>query len=302
MADVPHFLAIRDQDPATLSRLVREPEADSHGAPLAGRGVALVFEKPSLRTRHSSEIAVVQLGGHPVYTRGEEIGFDDRESVEDATRILCGYHALIAARVFDHRTLERMAAVSTVPIVNLLSDRSHPLQAVADAITMTRRFGDLEGKRVAWVGDFNNVARSLSEIVVALGGTIAVSSPDGYGPTAVDSEALDDNPGTMLVFDTPADAVRGAIAVHTDTWVSMGQEAETVERRTVFSPFRVTTTLMSVADPSAVFMHCMPAHRGDEVDADVIDGPASIVIEQGHARLDAARSVFAHLAEDRGRP
>lgn len=301
MAEVRHFLTIREQDPATLARLVHESVTPSHGAPLRGRGVALVFEKPSLRTRHSSEMAVVQLGGHPVYTRGEEIGFDERESVEDATRILCGYHALIAARVFDHRTLERMAGVATVPVVNLLSDRDHPLQAVADAITMTRRFGDLGGKRVAWVGDFNNVARSLSEIVVALGGTIAVSSPDGYGPTAVDRETLDAEPGSMLVVDSPADAVRDAIAVHTDTWVSMGQEAETAERRTVFAPFRVTAALMSAADPSAVFMHCMPAHRGDEVDADVIDGPASIVIEQGHARLDAARAVFAHLVDDRGR-
>lgn len=294
MADVPHFLTIRDQDPSTLDRLVAEPESGLPGAPLAGRGVALVFEKPSLRTRHSSEIAVVQLGGHPVYTRGEEVGFDTRESVEDATRILAGYHALIAARVHDHETLRRMAAVSAVPVVNLLSDLDHPLQAVADAITMTRRFGSMRGLRVAWVGDFNNVARSLTEIVVMLGGTMAISCPGGYGPANSDLSGLGE--GSVLVASGPEEAVAGAHAVHTDTWISMGQENESERRRAVFASHRVTSGLMSLARHDAVFMHCMPAHRGEEVDADVIDGTASLVIAQGHARLDAARAVFRHLA------
>ena len=295
MADVRHFLTIREQDPETVARLVSEPESGLPGEPLAGRGVALVFEKPSLRTRHSSEIAVVQLGGHPVYTRGEEIGFDSRESVEDATRILAGYHALVAARVFEHETLRRMAAVSTAPVVNLLSDTDHPLQAVADAIIMTRRFGSIRGLRVAWVGDFNNVARSLTQIVVMLGGTMSLSCPDGYGPEDSDLDEFGGNEA-IRVAGSPEDAVSGAHAVHTDTWISMGQEDESERRRSVFVPYRVTSDLMSLARPDAVFMHCMPAHRGEEVDADVIDGPASLVIAQGHARLDAARAVFRHLA------
>lgn len=296
MSDPRHFLTIRDQDPTTLARLVAEPADGLPGAPLAGRGVALVFEKPSLRTRHSSEIAVVQLGGHPVYTRGEEIGFDVRESVEDATRILAGYHAMIAARVHRHDTLQRMASVSPVPVVNLLSDLDHPLQAVADAITMTRHFGSLRNLRVAWVGDFNNVARSLTEIVVMLGGSVAISSPEGYGPAANDLDALGSS-GAVEVASSPEEAVVGAHAIHTDTWISMGQEDESERRRSEFGAHRVTSALMSLARPDAVFMHCMPAHRGEEVDGDVIDGPSSLVIPQGHARLDAARAVFRHLSE-----
>jgi ornithine carbamoyltransferase len=275
--------------------LARRPIAEL-GHPLDGQGVALIFEKPSTRTRHSTEMAVVQLGGHPVYTRGDEIGMDVRESVEDIVRILEGYHRVIAARVYDHRVLERMAEVASVPIVNLLSDRAHPLQALADALTMERAFGPLAGRRVAWVGDYNNVARSLGEVTARLGGHVAYACPPGFEPSRAELERL-----LLLGAPSaehhwrPADAVKGADAVHADTWVSMGQEEEKAARVQAFEGFTVDEALMGHAAPGAVFMHCLPAYRDLEVTADVIDGPRSRVFEQGHDRLHAARGALAFL-------
>ena len=293
-----HFLELtgigREELRAGLDLARRDP-ADL-GRPLAGQGVALIFEKPSNRTRHSSEIAVVQLGGHPVYTLAEEIGFDVRETVEDVTRIMAGYHRILAARVFDHATLERMAAVSAVPVVNLLSDRAHPLQAVADVLTMEATGGPLAGRTVAWIGDFNNVARSLCEACALLGAHIRLGCPPGYDAPAEELErfAVLGAP-SVTQSARPAEAVAGADAVHTDTWTSMGQEAEADQRRRAFEGFQVDEALMAAAAPGASFFHCMPAHRGEEVSAEVFDGPRSRVIEQGHNRLHAARAVFAHL-------
>jgi len=264
--------------------------------PLAGRGAALIFEKPSNRTRHSTEMAVVQLGGHPVYTRGAEVGFDTREPVEDIAKIMSGYHGLIAARVFQHTTVERLAASASVPVVNMLSDRSHPLQAFADALTMQQCLGDLEGKTVAYVGDYNNVARSLAEISAMLGMHVRLGCPQGFDADDAEVERLC-LLGAASVDQTgrPHDAVAGAHAVHTDTWVSMGQEADKDERRRAFEGFTVDASMMSLADPAAVFMHCLPAYRGLEVSADVIDGPRSVVFQQGHNRLHSTRAVLAFL-------
>ncbi|CAN5849623.1 ornithine carbamoyltransferase [soil metagenome] len=273
---------------------------DQLGTPLSANGTALgaalIFEKPSLRTRHSMEMAVVQLGGHPVATRGEEIGFDRREPVEDITRILAGYHAVLAARVFDHGMLERMAAVSSVPVVNMLSGRSHPLQALADALTMRQSLGELAGKVVAWVGDYNNVARSLGEISALLGAHVRYACPDGFAPDAPELERLGLLGAQSVRSDRrPIDAVDGADAVHSDTWVSMGDEADARELRRAFEGFTVTNELMQAAAPGAVFLHCLPAHRGLEVHADVIDGPASVVLRQGHNRVHTARGALAFL-------
>lgn len=267
------------------------------GAPLTGAGAALIFEKPSNRTRHSMEMAVVQLGGHPVYTRGEEVGLDVREPVEDVAAIMSGYHALIAARVFSHSVVERMAAAAAVPVVNMLSDRSHPLQAFADALTMQQCLGELAGKTVAYVGDYNNVARSLGEISAMLGMHVRYACPHGFDADAAELERLL-LLGAASVEQSarPATAVVGAHAVHTDTWVSMGQEDDTAARRQAFEGFTVDAALMSVADPTAVFMHCLPAYRGLEVAADVIDGPQSVVYRQGHNRLHSARGALAFLA------
>lgn len=261
--------------------------------PLEGKGVALIFEKPSNRTRHSMEMAVVQLGGHPVYTRGEEIGFDTRETVEDVTRIMAGYHAALAARVFSHSVVERMATCSPVPVINMLSDAAHPLQALADVVTMEEHVGPTAELKVAWVGDYNNVARSLGEAVCMLGGRFSLGCPSGYDASEAELARLGALGGSVDQSTDPSEAVVGADVVHTDTWISMGQEAESAQRRTIFGSYCVDADLMSKAAPSARFMHCMPAHRGEEVSAEVFDGPSSLVIAQGHHRLTSARGALA---------
>lgn len=297
-----HLLEIADLSTSDIRRILDLARRDpvDLGQPLAGlqarQGVALIFEKPSTRTRHSMEIAVVQLGGHPVHTRADEIGIDEREPAEDIVRILQGYHSVIAARVFDHRLLQRMADVAVVPIVNMLSDLAHPLQALADALTMEQAFGPLAGRRVAWVGDYNNVARSLGEVSALLGAHLGFACPQGFEPSPAELERL-----VLLGAPTAhhhgraVDAVAGADAVHADTWVSMGQEDEKAARVKAFEAFKVDGNLMRHAGPDAVFMHCLPAYRGLEVTSEVIDGPRSLVFEQGHNRLHAARGALAFL-------
>lgn len=293
-----HLGHVVDFSPAELRRILELATVDHRdlGRPLADCGVALIFEKPSNRTRHSMEVAIVQLGGHPVYTRGEEVGFDTREPVEDVAHILSGYHAILAARVFSHRTVDRMASASTVPVVNLLSDVSHPLQALADVMTMTEEFGDLAGMNVAYVGDYNNVARSLAQACILLGAHVRLGCPESFGASGEELHHLSQiGPGSIVQTTSPAEAVRGALAVHTDTWVSMGQEAEKAERLQVFGSYTVTSELMAMADERAIFMHCLPAYRGYEVEAAVIDGPASRVFRQGHNRLHTERAALAFL-------
>jgi ornithine carbamoyltransferase len=298
-----HLLDVTDFTPDEVRTVLSLAEApiESLQRPLEGRGAALIFEKPSNRTRHSMEMAVVQLGGHPVYTRGEEVGFDTREPVEDVARIMEGYHALIAARVFDHLTVTRMAAVVDVPVVNMLSDHSHPLQAFADALTMQQRLGSLAGRTVAYVGDYNNVARSLAEVSAMLGMHIRLACPHGFDAAVTELERFE-LLGAPSVEQSirPAEAVAGAHAVHTDTWVSMGQETEKQERLRQFEGYTVDESMMSLADPAAIFLHCLPAYRGIEVASEVIDGPQSAVYQQGHNRLHAARGALAFLLQAGG--
>lgn len=293
-----HIMNIADlavDELRTVLDLAERP-IDSLGRPLAGKAAALIFEKPSNRTRHSMEVAVMQLGGHPVYTRGEEVGIDVRETAEDIAEVLAGYHGLIAARVFRHEVVERMAAVSPVPVVNMLSDHSHPLQGLADVLTMQQTIGALKDRKIAWVGDYNNVARSLAEACVMLGAEIVVATPPAYAPAPGEVERIDAlGSGSLRAVTDPAEAVAGAVAVHTDVWVSMGQEAEAAEKERVFASYKVTGDLMSKGEPGAQFFHCLPAHRGYEVDAEVIDGPASRVIPQAHNRLHSARGLLAFL-------
>jgi ornithine carbamoyltransferase len=291
-----HLIDIADftsDELATILRLAQQPDLPKA---LAGLGVALIFEKPSNRTRHSMEMAVFQLGGHPVYTRGEEVGIDVRESAEDIALVMAGYHGVIAARVFEHSKVQRMAAVSSVPVVNMLSDHAHPLQALADVLTMQQVHGPLNGVRIAWVGDYNNVARSLGEACVMVGATITFGCPDGYRPSEDELSRLR-SLGTGEVHHTTSryDAVEGAVAVHTDSWTSMGQETQKQQRIQAFRPYTVTTEMMAKAAPGAGFYHCLPAYRGLEVAADVIDGPASHVVQQAHNRLHSARGALAFL-------
>jgi ornithine carbamoyltransferase len=291
-----HLLNVTDLSTEDLVHVLHLSERTDLRLVLAGLGVALIFEKPSNRTRQSMEMAVVQLGGHPVYTRGEEVGFDVRESVEDVTRVMAGYHAVLAARVFDHGVVERMIAVADVPVVNMLSDHSHPLQALADVLTMQQVHGPLAGRLVAYVGDYNNVARSLAEACVLLGANVSLGCPVGYHASDAELERLNLlGAGHAQQVHRAADAVTGALAVHTDTWTSMGQEAEKDDRKQVFEGYTVTEQMMASAAPNAGFYHCLPAYRGYEVAADVIDGPRSHVIQQAHNRMHAARGVLAFL-------
>ena len=279
-----HLLAIRDLtagDLRSILALSRQP------APriLQDKGVALYFEKPSARTRNSMELAAAQLGGHPVYLQPAELGIGTRESVEDVARTLACYHAIVAARVFDHALLERMAAVNAAPVLNLLSDVHHPLQALADLLTVEQLLGRIEGAKIAFVGEAHNVARSLAEGCALLGAEFVIASPDGYGFDGADVRQVTD----------PAEAVAGADIVYADVWVSMGDE-HCDDKLAALAPYQVNGALMARA-PNAHFLHCLPAHRGEEVTAEVIDGPRSAVWRQATNRMHTARGAMLWLLE-----
>ena len=295
-----HFLEVDDLSAPELKRVLDMAEAKKPPAVLAGRGVALIFEKPSNRTRNSTEMAVVQLGGHPISIRGDEIGIGERETVEDITRVLARYHSVIAARVFDHGVLEAMRRVGEVPIVNLLSDRSHPCQALADLLTMRQHWGGLEGHSVAFVGDGNNVARSLTLACAMTGVEVRLASPPGHQLDAATLDGALSYGGSVTVTADPAEAVRDADAVYTDVWVSMGQESEANSKGDAFAGYQVNEALMAMAAKDAIFLHCLPAHRGLEVGASVIDGPASVVWDQAEHRMHAARGLLWWLMEGAG--
>jgi ornithine carbamoyltransferase len=282
------LLTIADLGRTDLERILSDAERDL-GRPLSGKGVALVFQKPSARTRNSMEIAVVQLGGHPVYIQKEEVGLGSRETAEDVARTLSCYHAVIAARVMDHEDLTAMAAATQTPVLNMLSDIAHPLQALADMLTVKQLLGRIEGARIAYVGDGdNNVCRSLAEACAALGAELRVASPEGYG--------LSDAPAGVVQTADPAEAAEGADIVYTDVWVSMGQDEEAEARHRALAPYQVDEALMARA-PAARFLHCLPAHRGEEVAAAVIDGPRSAVWRQAENRMHTARAALAWMVQ-----
>jgi len=294
-----HVLEIDDLGADDIARVLDLAEDSQRPPILEGQTVGLYFEKPSLRTRHSSETAVVQLGGHPVTFRKDEIGGSSREPTTDIAKVLSGYHAALGARVFDHRILEQLASCATIPVVNLLSDQAHPCQTLADLLTMRQEWGSVEGRTVAWIGDFNNVARSLSLGIARSGMRLRIASPAGYGPGEADIDRMvaAGMNGPPVVTDRPVEAVRGADAVHTDVWASMGQEDETDLRRRAFEGFQVDDQVMAEAPSHAIVMHCLPAHRGEEVAASVVDGPQSRVFPQAHNRLHAFRGLLRFLLE-----
>jgi ornithine carbamoyltransferase len=295
---VQHVLELDDLTPAQVATILDRAEAwkrDPAAVPAAlrSKGVALVFEKPSARTRVSSEMAVSTLGGHPIYIRPEEIGIGTRESVEDVARTLGSFCSIIAARVFDHGVLEGLASASSVPVINLLSDRAHPCQGLADLLTIRELLGSIEGRRLAYVGDGNNVAASLAFGAAMTGLELVVSSPGGYELDADVVDAARNLGGSITLVADPHDAVHGADAVYTDVWTSMGEEDEAEARRVAFEHWRVDDALMASAGPDAWFLHCLPAHRGEEVAASVIDGPRSAVWQQAANRMHSARALFA---------
>jgi ornithine carbamoyltransferase len=286
---VSDLLTIRDLTADDLHEILELSARPDVGRPLSGKGVALYFQKPSARTRNSMEMATAQLGGHPVYIQKDEVGLGTRETSEDVARTLACYHSIIAARVMDHRLLEEMAEAVDTPVLNMLSDSDHPLQALADLLTVRQLLGTLEGARIAYVGDANNVARSLAEGCAKLGVALAVASPEGYGFSATEAAGL----GVKQTAD-PAAAVRGAQVIYTDVWVSMGQDSEADARQKALRPYRVDAQLMAGAD-DAWFLHCLPARRGEEVAAEVIDGPRSAIWRQAENRMHTARGAMAWM-------
>ena len=280
-----HLLSIRDLSVADLDWILTASE-QPHPRPLQGKGVALYFEKPSGRTRNSMELAAAQLGGHPVYIQKDELGMGTRESVSDVTHTLACYHAIIAGRVFDHGLLEEMARVNAAPVLNMLSGTDHPLQALADLLTVKQLLGRLEGTKIAFIGEGNNVSRSLAEACALAGVEFTIASPDGYG--------LGNAPDVRQVSD-PGEAVDGADIVYTDVWVSMGGE-DSDDRRAAFEPYQVDEALMARAN-DAWFLHCLPARRGEEMTAPVIDGKRSAVWRQAENRMHTARGAMLWMLE-----
>jgi len=302
------FLSLLDFDPSDLERcldLSAQVKADRslrRQAPTAnaleGRHVALLFEKPSLRTRSTFEIAVHELGGHTVSVQ-TDAGLGKREPIADVARNLERWVDAVVIRTFSQKVLEEFAAAAPrLHIVNALSDDSHPCQALSDFLTLREHWGTVRGRTLAYVGDGNNVAVSLVHAAAMLGVHIHIASPDGYQipHSAVQQATAASRFGARLrLFTDAADAVAGADAVYTDTWTSMGQEAESEIRRRVFAPYQVNDTLMSLAKPGALFMHCLPAHRGEEVTADVFDSPVSIVFDQAENRLHVQKALLVML-------
>ena len=290
-----HFLEVDDLTVEELQHVLELSIKPDLPKVLDGQGVALIFEKPSGRTRNSMEMATVQLGGHPMYIKPEELGIDSRETAEDVVRVMAGYHSVLAARVFDHDRLERMAAANAMPILNLLSDRAHPMQALADLLTIEQEIGLSRVGKVAYVGDANNVWRSLAIGCSMLGIETSVASPAGHEPTDLDLDRVLTSGGSVQVTDNPREAVEGADVVYTDVWTSMGQENEKSERLDAFTPFTVDASLMGVASASSIFMHCLPAHRGEEVADEVIESPQSRVFPQAHNRMHSARGLLSWI-------
>lgn len=282
---------------ALASEMRREPA--SYARSLAGKTLATIFEKPSLRTRVSFHVAAYQLGGQAIDLGPAEIGLGGRESIDDVARTLERMVGGLMIRTFAHDTVERLAAAASIPVINGLSDFAHPCQALADFLTMKQMKGRLEGLRLAFIGDGNNVANSLIFGAALLGVRMTIASPPGYEPPAAvlawaRRHAIVSGTACRVVT-SPDEAVSGADVVYTDTWISMGQESEATERRRAFAGFQVSETLMEAAAPDAIFMHCLPAHRGEEVAAGVIDSPQSVVFAQAENRLHSEKALLFAL-------
>jgi len=266
---------------------------------LAGRFLALIFEKPSLRTRVTFEVGISSMGGGAVFLDHTQSRLGERESVSDVARNLDRWVQGIVARVFEHRVLGELAENASIPIINALSERCHPCQAYADFFTLEERFGNLRGLKLAYVGDGNNVCHSLLTIGSRLGIHLRVATPTGYEPdAAVVSEArrsARENRAKIEITHSPEEAVSGVLAVYTDVWASMGQEQESDKREKAFAGYQVDSALLEHADPQAVFMHCLPAHRGSEVSAEVLNSPRSIVFEQAENRLHVQKAILLNL-------
>lgn len=300
------FLAVSDYSPKELQEMLdlavqlkKEHFAGGNQPLFKGKVLAMIFQKPSLRTRVSFDMAMRHMGGDALYLSPAEIGLGQRESIADVARVISGYVNAIMARVFDHAHVLELAKWASVPVVNGLSDYNHPCQAMADALTIIEKFGSLKGLNVTYLGDGNNVAVSLLHICAKLGANFTLASPEGYDmlPEAIhlgEKFAAESGSKTTFIRD-PHAAVKNAHVIYTDTWTSMGQEAETEKRKAVFPPYQVNQKLVEEADKDVIVMHCLPAHRGQELTDEVADGPHSVIFPQAHNRLHAQKAVLYKL-------
>lgn len=302
------FLAVSDYSPEALQEMLdlavalkKEHFANGNKPLFKGKVLALVFQKPSLRTRMSFDMAMRHMGGDALYISPAEIGLGQRESIADVARVMSGYVDAIMARVFEHDNVLELAKWASVPVINGLSDYNHPCQAMADALTIIEKFGSLKGLNVTYVGDGNNVAVSLMHICAKLGANFTLAAPECYDVNAhavEDAQLFASQSGSTLTFlRDPHAAVKNAHVIYTDTWTSMGQETEAEKRKLVFPPYQVNQQLVSEADKDVIVMHCLPAHRGQELTDEVADGPHSVIFPQAHNRLHAQKAVLVKLLE-----
>ena len=301
-----HFLAVSDlssgevQELLDLAIKLKNEYFGKGNSPLfKGKVLGMIFQKPSLRTRVSFDVAMRHMGGDALYLSPNEVGLGKRESIADIARVLSGYLHALMARTFDHAHVLELAKWSEIPVVNGLSDYNHPCQGIGDALTIQEKYGNAKGLNVAYVGDGNNVAVSLMHVCAKLGWNFTIANPEEYdiNPKAVEiANDIVKETGSKLTFlRDPHEAVKGAQVIYTDTWTSMGQEEESAKREKVFPPYQVNAQLVSEADKDVIVMHCLPAHRNQELTDDVADGPHSVIFPQAHNRLHAQKAILARL-------
>lgn len=282
----------------TLSRWIRR---NPTFRPFEGKTAALIFEKPSLRTRVSFEVGIRQLGGSTLFLGQQEIGLTTRESVRDIAQVLSRYNDLIIARTMKHETIEDLARYGSIPVINALSDLLHPCQIMADALTLLEHNMLSKETKIVFVGDGNNVVNSWLELAEKIPLHFVLACPEGYEPdNTLFQRAIDSGVSEIEILRDPQEAARGANVLYTDVWVSMGQEEERLQRQRVFSNYQINNTLLSIAEPDCVVMHCLPAHRGEEIAADVLEGDRSIVLEQAENRLHVQKAIIAVLLRNAG--
>lgn len=300
------FLAVSDYSPAELQEMLdmaidlkKEHFTGGNKPVFKGKVLAMIFQKPSLRTRMSFDMAMRHMAGDALYLSPAEIGLGQRESIADIARVISGYVDAIMARVFEHAHVLELAKWASIPVINGLSDYNHPCQAMADALTIIEKFGTLKGLNVTFVGDGNNVAVSLLHICSKLGANFTLASPEGYDmvPAAIElgQKFAKESGATVNFVRDPHDAVKNAHVIYTDTWTSMGQETEAEKRKSVFPPYQVNERLVREANKDVIVMHCLPAHRGQELTDEVADGPHSVIFPQAHNRLHAQKAILYKL-------
>jgi len=295
------FLAITDLSRSEIQGLfdlaAKMKDGGYRETPLAGKTLAMVFAKSSTRTRVSFEVGTTQLGGQALFLSAKDIQLGRGEPIPDTARVLSRYVDGIMIRTFDHKEVEELARWATVPVINGLTDLTHPCQVLADLFTVREHLGGWEGKRIAWVGDGNNMANSWLEAAEVLGFELRLACPEGFEPSRDKFERAKKK-AKVVVTEVPEEAVEGAHVVNTDVWASMGQEAEAEARRNAFKGYTVDAELMKLADPTAIFLHCLPAHRGEEVTDAVIEGPQSRVFDEAENRLHVQKALLATLLGD----